>query len=156
MILAIGGIFFLSLLILNVNTSTGNRIIEVSSNEAVIQATGIAEGIFEEIQSRAFDEETVSKPANIANELTAVDSLGPEAGESSINTFDDIDDYDNYIATDSSSGMGDFDYRVDVYYVEESSPGTASSSRTFLKRVRVAIENQYLPVTLTFYRLVSY
>ena len=50
MILAIGGIFFLSLLILNVNTSTGNRIIEVSSNEAVIQATGIAEGIFEEIQ----------------------------------------------------------------------------------------------------------
>ena len=156
MILAVGGIFFLSLLILNVNTSTGNRIIEVSANEAVIQATGIAEGIFEEIQSRAFDEETISKPCSVANDLTGVFSLGPEAGESSIDTFDDIDDYDNYIGTDSSSGMGDFDYRIDVYYVEESSPGTASSVRTFLKRVRVAIENQYLPVTLTFYRLISY
>ncbi|MCH9029934.1 MAG: hypothetical protein IH819_10060 [Bacteroidetes bacterium] len=57
---------------------------------------------------------------------------------------------------DSSSGMGDFDYRIDVYYVEESSPDSDSSSRTFLKRVRVAIENQYLPVTLIFYRLISY
>jgi len=156
MILAIGGIFFLSLLILNVNTSTGNRIIEVSANEAIIQATGIAEGIFEEIQSRAFDEETVSKSVSVANELTGVDSLGSEDGEFSINTFDDIDDYDNYVGTDSSSGMGDFHYRVDVYYVEESSPDSDSSSRTFLKRIRVAIENQYLPVTLIFYRLISY
>lgn len=158
MILAIGGIFFLSLLILNVNTSTGNRIIEVSANEAVIQATGIAEGIFEEIQSRAFDEETISKPCSVANDLTGVISLGEDASENATNksTFDDIDDYDNYIGADSSSGMGDFDYRIDVYYVEESSPGTASSIRTFLKRVRVAIENQYLPVTLIFYRLISY
>ena len=156
MILAIGGIFFLSLLILNVNTSTGNRIIEVSANEAIIQATGIAEGIFEEIQSRAFDEETVSKSVSVAKDLTGVDSLGSEAGESSINTFDDIDDYDNYIGTDSSSGMGNFDYRVDVYYVKEDSPEDDSSNRTFLKQLRIAIENQYLPVTLIFYRLISY
>jgi len=156
MILAIGGIFFLSLLILNVNTSTGNRIIEVSANEAIIQATGIAEGIFEEIQSRAFDEETVTKSVSVAKDLTGVDSLGSEAGESSINTFDDIDDYDNITGTDSLSGMGNFDYRIDVYYVEEDSPGTDSNNKTFLKRIRIAIENQYLPVTLIFYRLISY
>ncbi len=156
MILAIGGIFFLSLLILNVNTSTGNRIIEVASNEAVIQATGIAEGIFEEIQSRAFDEETVSKPIDKANKLTVNVMLGKDTTENLSTSFDDIDDYNNYLETFNSSGMGDFDVRVNVYYVKEDDPDYESTVRTFLKRVRVTIENQYLPVTLTFYRLVSY
>ena len=156
MMLSIGGIFFISLLILNVNTSTGNRIIEVSSNEAVIQATALAEGLFEEISSRAFDEKTVSKSVRTASLLTNNNFLGTETGESSINTFDDIDDYDNITGTDSLSGMGNFDYRIDVYYVEEDSPGTDSNNKTFLKRIRIAIENQYLPVTLIFYRLISY
>ncbi len=158
MMLSIAGIFFLSMLIINVNKGTGNRITELASNESVIQATALAEGIFEEIQSRAFDEETISKPCSTASDLTGVFSLGEDASENANNksTFDDIDDYDNYVGTDSSGQMGDFDYRIDVYYVEESSPGTDSSSSTFLKCVRVAIKNQYLPATLTFYRLISY
>jgi hypothetical protein len=158
MMLSIAGILFLSMLIINVHKGTGNRITGLASNESVIQATALAEGIFEEIQSRAFDEETISKPCSVASDLTGVFSLGEDASENATNksTFDDIDDYDNFTGTDTSGVMGDFDYRIDVYYVEEGSPGTDSSSRTFLKRVRVAIENQYLPATLTFYRLISY
>ena len=158
MMLSIAGIFFLSMLIINVNKGTGNRITELVSNESVIYATALAEGTFEEIQSRAFDEETVSKPCSLASDLTGVFSLGEDGSENATNksTFDDIDDFDNYTGTDTSNGMGDFDYRIDVYYVEEASPETDSSSRTFLKRVRVAIANQYLPSTLIFYRLISY
>ena len=60
MMLSIAAIFFISLLIIKVNKGTGQRITDVVSNESTIQATALAEGLFEEIQARAFDEETVS------------------------------------------------------------------------------------------------
>ena len=158
MMLSIGGIFFLSLLIINVNTGTGNRITELISNESVIQATALAEGMFEEIQSRAFDEGTVTNALYKADSLTSPIKLGVDATE--INgktiTFDDIDDFNNHTEDYNSSGMGNFRLRVNVYYVQEDKPDDESSISTFLKRVRIVIANQYLPTTLTFNRLISY
>lgn len=141
---------------MNVNTGTGNRITELLSNESVIQATALAEGMFEEISSRAFDEETVTKSVDVANLLSSVLALGKDSGENLTTSFDDIDDYNNYLETFNSSGMGDFDIRVNIYYVEEDSPDDESSVSTFLKRVRIAITNYYLPTELTFNRLISY
>ena len=155
-LLTIGGIFFVSMLIINVHNTTGQRITDVSSNEATIQSIALAEGLFEEIQSRAFDEQTVTKSANKVDSLSLVSKLGKDGGESSNTSFDDIDDYNNYKTTYNTSGMGLFSIRVNVFYVEEDSPYGESSTRTFLKQVRVAIDNRYLPTTLTFNRLVSY
>lgn len=158
MMLSIGGIFFLSLLIINVNTGTGNRITELISNESVLQATALAEGMFEEIQSRAFDEGTVTNALYRADSLTSPIKLGVDATEINGNsiTFDDIDDFNNHTEDYNSSGMGNFRLRVNVYYVQEDKPDDESSISTFLKRVRIVIANQYLPTTLTFNRLISY
>ena len=156
MMLSIAGIFFLSLLILDVNKGTGSRLIEQYSNEAVIEATGIVGGLFEEIQSRAFDEETITGSVKKSNLLTNLISIGPDSAEYLSTSFDDIDDYNNYMLVDSTTGMGDFTLMVNVYYVEEDDPDSDSSSSTFLKRIRIAINNQYLPVILVFNRLVSY
>jgi hypothetical protein len=158
MMLSIGGIFFLSLLIINVNTGTGNRITELVSNESVIQATALAEGMFEEIQSRAFDEGTITRSLHKADSLTSPIKLGVDATEinGKSSTFDDIDDFNNHTENYNSSGMGNFGMRVNVYYVQEDKPDAESSVSTFLKRVRIVISNQYLPTKLTFNRLISY
>ena len=156
MMLSIAAIFFVALLIMNVNAGTGQRITELVSNESTIQSTALAEGLFEEIQSRAFDEETVIKSVAKVNLLSTVLSLGKDTGEYLNTSFDDIDDYNNYVTSYNTSGMGEFSIRVNVFYVEEDSPYGESSTRTFLKQIRVAIDNQYLPTTLTFNRLVSY
>ena len=156
MMLSIAAIFFISLLIINVNKGTGQRITDLVSNESTIQATALAEGLFEEIQARAFDEETVSKSVKKPDLLSSVDKLGKDGPEHGKTTFDDIDDYNNYLTTYTASGMGEFSIRVNVFYVEDVSPYGESTSRTFLKQIRVAIDNQYLPTTITFNRLVSY
>ena len=156
MMLSIGGIFFLSLLIINVNTGTGNRITELVSNKAVIEATALAEGTFEEIRSRSFDEETVSNPIDQANLLTTPFQLGKDGAENGHASYDDIDDFNNDITTYNASGMGDFEVRVNVYYVEEDDPDYDSTTQTFLKRVRIRVTNNYLPTELIFNRLISY
>lgn len=156
MMLSIAAIFFVSLLIINVNKSTGQRITELATNESTIQSTALAEGLFEEIMAKAFDEKTITNTVGSADSLSSVSDLGKDDTESSNTSFDDIDDYNNYLTTYNSSGMDKFSIRVNVFYVEENSPYSESSTRTFLKQIRIAIDNQYLPATLTFNRLISY
>ncbi|MEJ2193737.1 MAG: hypothetical protein P8X73_02620 [Ignavibacteriaceae bacterium] len=156
MMLSIAAIFFVSLLIINVNKSTGQRITELASNESIIQSTALAEGLFEEIMAKAFDEKTITNTVANADSLSSVSDLGKDGTELSNTSFDDIDDYNNYLTIYNSSGISVFSIRVNVFYVDEDPPYGESSIRTFLKQIRIAIDNQYLPTTLTFNRLVSY
>ena len=81
MMLSIAAMIFLSMLILNVHSSTTDKLIILYSNEAVIEATGIVQAVFEEIQTKAFDENTVSDAAKERNLLTPVLSLGADSSE---------------------------------------------------------------------------
>ncbi|UCH64586.1 MAG: hypothetical protein JSW63_08120, partial [Ignavibacterium sp.] len=63
-----------------------------NTNTAVIAASSVAQSMIEEIQQKAFDENTVSKSVlNDAN-LTDLSYLGPDKGEFNNTQFDDIDD----------------------------------------------------------------
>ncbi len=156
MMLSIAAMIFLSMLILNVHSSTTDKLIILYSNEAVIEATGIAQAIFEEIQTKAFDEFTTSSAAKERNLLTPVLSLGKDASEVLYTDFDDIDDYNDFNVTDTANAMGEFDLAVLVYYVDETSPYDSSGTRTFIKRVDISISNESLPTILTFKKLISY
>jgi len=156
MMLSIGAMIFLSMLILNVHSSTTDKLIILYSNEAVIEATGIVQAVFEEIQTKAFDENTISDAAKERNLLTPVGSLGKDSSEVVYTDFDDIDDYSGLSITDSANVMGKFDLAVLVYYVDETSPYDSSSTRTYIKRVDISITNESLPTTLTFKKLISY
>ncbi len=156
MMLSIGAMIFLSMLILNVHSYTSDKLIIIYSNEAVIEATGIAQAIFEEIQTKAFDEETISEAATERSLLTQADALGKETGEVYYNDFDDIDDYNNFNVTDSANVMGTFDLAVLVYYVDETTPYNTSNTITYMKRVDISIINESLPTTLIFNKLISY
>ena len=156
MMLSIAAMIFLSMLIINVHSSTTDKLIILYSNESVIEATGIAQAMFEEIQTKAFDEETTSEAATERSMLTEADELGKETGEVYYNDFDDIDDYNNYTVTDSANVMGSFNLAVWVSYVDETAPYNSSSTRTYIKRVVISISNESLPTTLTFKKLISY
>lgn len=156
MMLSIAAMIFLSMLILNVHSSTTDKLIILYSNEAVIEATGIVQAIFEEIQTKAFDEVTTSSAAKERDLLTPVVSLGKDTSEVVYTDFDDIDDYNDFNVTDTANAMGEFDLAVLVYYVDETSPYDSSGTRTFIKRVDISITNESLPTTLTFKKLISY
>ena len=156
MMLSIVAMIFLSMLILNVHSSTSDKLIILYSNESVIEATGIVQAIFEEIQTKAFDEATTTTAAKERSLLTAVSSLGKDDTEVLYNDFDDIDDYNNYTLTDTANVMGTFDLAVLVRYVEETAPYDTTNTRTFMKRVDISISNESLPTTLTFNKLISY
>ena len=156
MMLSIAAMIFLSMLILNVHSSTTDKLIILYSNEAVIEATGIVQAVFEEIQTKAFDENTVSDAAKERNLLTPVLSLGADSSEAVYIEFDDIDDYNGLSITDTANVMGEFELDVLVYYVDETSPYDSSGTRTYIKRVDVTISNVSLPTTLSFKKLISY
>ena len=156
MMLSIAAMALLSVLILNVHSSATDKMVILYSNEAVIEATGIAEALFEEIQTKAFDEATTTAAAKERDLLTPVLSLGKDDTEALYNDFDDIDDYHNYTLTDTANVMGTFNLAVLVRYVEETAPYDTTNTRTYMKRVDISITNESLPTTLTFNKLISY
>ncbi len=156
MMLSIAAMIFLSMLILNVHSSTTDKLIILYTNEAVIEATAIAQAVFEEIQTKAFDEVTTSSAAKERDLLTPVVSLGKDTSEVVYTDFDDIDDYNGLSIADTANVMGQFNLAVWVYYVDETSPYDSSGTRTYIKRVDVSITNESLPTTLTFKKLISY
>ena len=155
-LLSIGALILLSLLILNINKSTNNRLTEMYSNSATIAATGIAESMIDEIQSKAFDENTVYKAVDKTTDLTSPNSLGPETGETNVHQFNDVDDYNNYTTKDTITNFGVFGVRVKVYYVVNMDPSVKSSISTFAKKVDVYVNNSSLTDTLEISNVVAY
>jgi hypothetical protein len=156
MMLSIVGMIFLSMLVLNVHSSTTDKLIILYSNESVIEATGIVQALFEEIQTKAFDEATINTAAKERDMLTPAAWLGHGSKEFLITDYDDIDDYNYYTVTDTANVMGEFDLAVRVQYVKETAPYDSATYRTFIKRVKISITNASLPTTLTFKKLISY
>ena len=155
-LLAIGSIFLITMLAINFFTSNTNQMEVSVSNEALISATGIAQGMIDNILTRAFDEKTVSGSVSSASSLTPSGNLGPDAGENNVYKFDDIDDFKNYSAVDSSTRLSSYNISVDVKYVVNLNPENTSFSPTFVKRIEVSISGQYLTDTLTLSHIVTY
>ncbi len=155
-LLTIAAIVLLSVLIINVNQASNQRLTAMYSNEAVLTGTGIAESMIDEIESKAFDQNTVNKSVSDVSELTGVYNLGPELGETNSLNFNDVDDYNDYITTDSLERMGTFHIKVSVAYIKTMDPSIETNSRTFTKKISVFVTNKNLSDTLKLYDAVSY
>jgi len=156
MLLTIAGMFLLSNLILNVNKANTERLLATYSSESVIDASGLAQSIIDEVQAKAFDEKTINAPVSMIDSLTLSKSLGADAGEINHTDFDDIDDYDNYSTTITLDRMGEFDVLVKVFYINNLQPDVKSNSPTFSKQVKVLLTNYSLIDTLKFNHIISY
>lgn len=155
-IMITGGIVLLTMLILNFTRSSTTQSTASIYNEAIITSTSIGQSLLEEIQSKAFDEKTLATDVQDASNLTTVNNIGRDAGETVSTDFDDIDDYDEYSVTQTLTGLGDFTMNVDVYYVSRTNPGAISAIPTFAKQVDIIITNMYLSDTLLVNKIMAY
>jgi hypothetical protein len=155
-LLTIFAITLLTILAINVYRSSGSRSDTNLYDEAIITGTGIGQSMLNEVDSKAFDETTVLKSVSTPDSLTPPLSLGPDAGEVLSTEYDDIDDYNNFVRTDSLSRLGVFKTSVKVYYIAKMSPSVKSSSPTFTKEIDIYVTNFSLPDTLKFNRIISY
>jgi len=156
MLLSIGGFLLLGNLIINVNRANTERMVASYSNEAIINASGLAQSVIDEIQMKAFDEKTVIASVSNADSLTNANSLGPETGEINNTDFDDVDDYKNYNTVVTLDRMGDFNMSVSVSYVNTLNPSVKSSVPTFSKHIEIKLTNSNILDTLTFHQIIAY
>lgn len=155
-ILILGSLLLLTIFSLNFYSAYGDKTKIDLHNQALITGTGIGQSIIDEIQTRAFDQETVDKPITSTDSLTAISSLGPDGGEPSANRFNDVDDYKNYIRYDTLHVLGIFKTVVDVCYANKMNPEVNAGGRTFTKRIDVEITNRYLQDTLKLKHVIAY
>lgn len=155
-LLTLAALMLLGIFILNVHQSNMLRSSMVYENEAVIAATGVGQSIIDEITVKAFDEKTISEAVTNTDSLTGTYLLGPETGETTNLLFDDIDDYDGYTAVDSLDRLGNFNLKVEIFYVKNMQPEVKSSVPTFNKRIDVFVTNESLEDTLKLNQVVAY
>ena len=155
-LLLAGGILFFTNLVLTFNRTSMSQALVVYENESFFYGENLGQRFIEEIQTRSFDENTIAGTVDSPTGLSPADSMGYESGESSMNLFDDIDDFNNFSYTDSLSGQGNFDVSISVYYINNYLPDVQSSLRTYSKRVDISIDNPYLQGTVQMSKIFSY
>ncbi len=106
----------------------------VYESEEMIEAIALAQGFIEEAEMMRFDEDSTAMTPTL---FTNSGDLGPETGESYPN-FDDVDDFNGYQVTEQSMTVP-YTISIDVHYVNESSPYSETSTKTYIKEIVVSI-----------------
>ncbi len=161
MMFVVGAFALLSLITLSINSIIVETTTVMLDTEASITGISIAQAMIDEMQAREYDTHTVGARVYDAANLTPTNQLGPEAGESltlpdvypyqSATRFNDVDDYNGYRRTVSTSRLDNFTVVDSIYYVNESNLDLKSSPQTYYKKivVRVTHPNMKVPVVLS-------
>ena len=154
-ILVLGAFTLLIFMTMTVNQAISNRMDDNYQAVAVISATSLAQSMINQVCQKAFDDSALIYPADDETQLTPVGTLGPDVGEVYA-TYDDIDDFDDYVRKDTSAN-GMFTTSVSVVYLNPTNLNSTSAVRTFYKKVTATVTAQELkniPISLS--RIVSY
>ena len=167
-ILTIFSLVILSRLILSINSTALDVGFTKDMAEYRITATSLGTSIQEQINGLAFDEATVDSTLLSSNKSLLADTtnFGPDAGESSVSDYDDVDDYQQYTETDSLQNSAIFKIRVLINYCTLSgNKFVVTAAKGFSKRIIVEVTSDYLvdysvdpprKDTLRFYSVYSY
>jgi len=166
MMLTIGAIFLLSMVILTTNRGLIATNTTMVDNRYGILAVSIATSTIERATSKAFDHNTDTLAINSTSSLTNVNALGIETGEN-INfpeNFNDFDDYNCYktipkvdtLKFEGTNRKIIFNTFCRVDYVNQNSPNTISSIRTWHKRMVVSVIATGMTDTIKMSSVYSY
>jgi len=164
----------LAILALTVNRSIlqGNK--TSMESEFGLTATSLAQSLIEEARQKAFDVATVQDTVTVRSSLTDTTNTaewGPAASEKftlpdtldptslrfqSLTRYNDFDDYNGYSRTVNTPRAEKYTVSAVVNYVSENSPDSASSQRTFCKRITVTVTSPYLSFPVVLKYVVSY
>jgi hypothetical protein len=160
MVLTTGAIVLLGLTVLTVNRTFNSHGNIIRQTEIGVYSISLATSIIEEASGQNFDESTVDDAVTSTSLLTTSGNLGPDAGEPSAanttNGFDDFDDYNDLLLGVGIAGVDSFTVRATVVYVDAASPDNATSTRTFHKRLDVAVTSTANPDTIKMSYVFSY
>jgi hypothetical protein len=157
MMLTIMASVLLGRVILNINQSTLMAGSTKDMAEYRITGTSLGTSLLEQANNLPFDEKTVASDVTTLTALTASTALGKDVGETTVATFDDIDDYNNYEKLDTLTNSAIFKTTVTVQYVYVSSNViTVATSQQWAKKISVSVSSAFLEDTLRFNSIYSY
>jgi hypothetical protein len=146
-LLTIMALMLMGRVILMMNTTTLDVGYSKDLAEYRISGTSLGTSMLEQVNGLAFDEATVNAdltPAQKAN-LTDTTHFGPDAGETTPDLYDDIDDYNRFAKYDTLQNGISYKTTVQIEYVNiAGSAITATSTKGFNKRITVKVTSDFL------------
>lgn len=155
MLLTIGAVILMGLTVITVNATFSQHGMVLEKTEVGVYATSLATSMIQEATGKAFDEETVDTVVAIPSDFTHPSSLGPESGES-YPAFDDFDDYNGMVRTVDVQGTDIFTVFATVQYVQDTDPNSATTNRTYHKRIDIAVAGSMSADTVRMSSIFSY
>ena len=154
--MVLGAMVLLSSLILSANRSVLENTDMVAQGGYRLAATSLGQAVIEEAGAKQFDEVVVgTPPASLPTGFTAPGTLGPDSGES-YPDFDDVDDFHGLERDITTADSVSYRISVQVGYVETVDPNTVVSSRTFFKKMDVAVSSDYFSGDTVLSYIFSY
>ena len=102
--LTVGSLILLSFLIMNMLRNMGQYEDVYTETRTMLEALALTTSLIEEASQLPFDEVSwdSTKLSKTLTDFTSPLNLGPDAGETDYTLFDDFDDYDGYVRTDTT------------------------------------------------------
>lgn len=140
-ILAVAAIMAFSLFALSQHRANASLEQTAMASEIELAATDLARDQLVAITSNVYDEADIGR-TDLRRDIIGLSAIGPDGGESSIDLFDDVDDYDGFLDTLSVNWHGtalSFVVTADVQYVNANQPDLPSATPTLAKEVAVSV-----------------
>lgn len=157
-LLTIGAIVLLGGVILTVNRNIGDTGTILLHSNIGLEEVSLATSIMEEAQGLAFDEITDTSAVTSTSQLTPVNALGQENGDST-----DLDDFDDFNGLNNKGrfevdtlGTGVYYVYTRVYYASTSNLMANSTTPTWSKRLDVWVWNSSGSDTVKMNTIFSY
>jgi len=137
-LLTLGAFVLLSTILVNFYGTSASAGDAIGSGQDGIFLTSITTSFIEQAQGLAFDSITDTMHVGLSDitALTSPLNLGPEAGEDSLQAFNDFDDLNGF-SVEKEAGTSNRRYRVEfaVSYVDMTDLEKVLMTRTFIKRL---------------------
>ncbi|UCF64725.1 MAG: hypothetical protein JSW33_02495 [bacterium] len=149
-LVTLGAVIMLSVIAINVNNSFTENTEYFNKTKFGLESIAIANSIIEEASQLPFDEQSwdSTKVEKVATDFTPDVDLGPDFGEIDIESFDDFDDYHNFIYMDTTM-QNVYQIICEVGYVNPSFPDSVLSNRSLYKKLTVTVKNTLSNDSLT-------
>ncbi|SRR5713226_7157657 len=163
-LMSIGGLLLFMIAAINANRVVVDSDSEALKSEQYLECASVARAIFGEIRLKRYDQlapdtTTVTNPASFTPP-----PLGPEMGEiftlpdtgvfKSASMYNDIGDYNGYTRIVTTPTASDT-VSIQVSYVDSDSFNT-STTRTWLKKINVTVQNRPRVPPETFSTIQAY
>lgn len=140
-LLAIAAILAFSLFAIGQHKANAELEQTAMASEIELAATDVARDRLVAIASLVYDEADIGR-TDLRRDATGLSAIGPDAGESTIDLFDDLDDFHGFVDTLSVDWHGaplSFAVTANIRYVDANQPDVTSGVPTLAKEIAVSV-----------------